>query len=107
MSVLSSHEVALHNGLRPVNLLFHSDSVVEQMQRYKPGWWLQFAPIDDGSCFRDVLSLAYSAQRRGEWQIFYQGQKLILWKLTPIAGAALPTSLTAAQDAACKPPIYN
>lgn len=101
------HELALHNGLRPVNLLFHSDSVTEQMARYQPQWWVQFSPIDDGRCFREVLSKAYTADRRGEWQIFYPGQKLVLWKLSPAHGGVLPARLTSSQLAACKPPVYN
>ena len=101
------YEVALHNGVRPLNLLFHSDSIAQQMERHHPEWWLQFAPIDDGRCFREVLSRAYSAEQRGEWQIFYPGQKLILWKIIPLANAVVPTVLTRAQEAACKPPVYN
>gem|GEM_PF-5936825 len=101
------HEVALHNGLRPVNLLFHSDTVMAQMTRYKPGWWLQFLPVDDGRCFREVLSSAYSAEYRKEWMIFYPGQKLVLWKLTPKPGSHFSTTLTEQQTAACTPPVYN
>ena len=101
------HEIALHNGLKPVNLLFHSDPIAEQMAHYQPGWWVQFSPIDDGRCFREVLSRAYTAQQRGEWQIFYPGQTLILWKLTPLPGASLPARLTVTQQAACKSPVYS
>ena len=75
------HEVALGSGLRPVNLLFHSASITEQMERYQPGWWLQFSPIEDGRCFRQVLSKAYTAEKRGEWTIFPNKQHLVLWKL--------------------------
>ncbi len=102
-----THEVALQNGLKPVNLLFHSDTIGQQMDRYNPGWWLQFSPIEDGRCFRDVLSLAYTAERRGEWTIFYPGQHLILWKLTRIPGASLPQTLSPSQTAACSAPNYN
>ena len=101
------HEVSLQSGLRPVNLLFHSGTITEQMQRYQPGWWLQFSPVDDGRCFREVLGQAYRAEPRGEWTIFYPGQQLILWKLSPIPGASLPATLTPEQAAACLPPVYN
>ncbi len=101
------HEVALYDGLRPVNLLFHSGTVIEQMTQYKPGWWLQFFPVDDGRCFREVLSSAYSAEYRKEWEIFYPGQKLVLWKLIPKARGQLPATLTEQQTAACSPPVYH
>ena len=103
----NAHEVALQSGLRPVNLLFHSASITAQMDRRQPGWWLQFAPIEDGRCFREVLSHAYTADYRGEWTIFYRGQRLVLWKLTKIPGATLPAELTPEQTAACSPPVYN
>jgi 4-amino-4-deoxy-L-arabinose transferase-like glycosyltransferase len=101
------HEISLQNGLKPVNLLFHADTITQQMDRYNPGWWLQFSPIEDGRCFREVLSLAYTAEHRGEWTIFYPGQQLILWKLTKIPEATLPQTLSPAQTAACTPPSYN
>ncbi len=101
------HEVALQSGLKPVNLLFHSGTVTEQMNHYQPGWWLQYSPIEDGRCFRQVLSLAYTAEHRGEWTVFYPGQRLVLWKLTRIPGASLPATLTPAQTAACTPPVYD
>ena len=103
----NAHEIALSSGLRPVNLLFHSASITEQMRRYQPGWWIQLAPIDDGRCFREVLSKAYSAQNRGEWQIFYPGQRLVLWKLERLPGTSLPDTLSAKETAACAPPVYN
>lgn len=103
----NAHEIALATGLKPVNLLFHSDSITQQMERYQPGWWVQFAPIEDGRCFREVLSSAYTAEWRGEWQMFYPGQRLVLWKLTKIPGTSLPATLTSAQTAACAPPVYN
>jgi hypothetical protein len=98
-------EISLLNGLKPVNLLFHSDSITQQMERYRPGWWVQGE--DDGSCFRDVLSPAYSAERRGQWEIFYPGKTLTLWKLNKVPNVPLPVELTPAQTAACLPAVED
>lgn len=100
-----AHEVVLQNGLRPVNLLYHSADITELMQRYQPGWWLQFDHEDNGGCFAQVLSQAYTAEKRGEWTILKPGEHLILWRLEPIPGAHLPQRLTPAQRKACLPPI--
>ncbi len=97
------HEVALQNGLKPMNLLFHSAPIVEQVQRYQPGWWVQFQPQDSGECFRMVLGSGYTVEHMGTWPIFYPGSSLALYKLHHTG--QLASVITEQQRRACLPPI--
>jgi 4-amino-4-deoxy-L-arabinose transferase-like glycosyltransferase len=102
----NSHELALFEGTKPVNLIWHEGGIGEQVERLQPGWWIQFTHGDTGDCFREVLSARYKAERRGTWEIFDGYSDLVLWKLVAIPGGRVAAPLSREQTVACSPPVY-
>lgn len=99
----NADEVALQAEIQPLNLFARAASITRQVERFQPDWWLAYAPEDDGSCFRVVLSQAYAAEPRGSWPLPHD-RRLTLYRLRHIPGATLPHALTAGQQAACRSP---
>jgi 4-amino-4-deoxy-L-arabinose transferase-like glycosyltransferase len=101
----SSDEISLYTGLKPVNLLWHTASMNDELDHYQPTWSVQESRNDDGTCFANYLSTAYSARSMGVWAIF-GNQHMTLWRLERLhPGSPLPVP-TPAQAAACRPPDY-